>query len=219
MNPCPTFRVLAKKIREKIRQGLFFQVLRDRLAKIGINISPFYWMKESLTNLPPPLINGNPADYTFSFFGINDIETINNLPERQAFNKQVFPSLLDKGKKCFGVKFKGEIAAFTWFDLEKSNSHSYPVAMKDNEAYLFDMYVLKNFRGKNIAPALRHKSYSVLKSMGRDTCYSITEYFNTPSFKFKQKLQARVIFKGLYVNLFKKVQKRWVLRRYSQELL
>ena len=203
-----------KKIVAKARYGLVLQVLQDRLAGIGIDIAPFYWMEETLPDIPPPLIKGDPADYEFSFFGLEDIKIINDLPERQVFNPQVFLSLFSQGKKCYGVKFKNKIAAFTWINLDESNSRFYRVDMKDNEAYLGDMYVLKAFRGRNIAPVLRYKTYQALKEIGRDTCYSITECFNTPSLRFKQKLHARILFKGLFIDLFKKFRKIWILRRY-----
>ena len=88
--------------------------------------------------------------------------------------------------------------------------------MEPNEAYLYDMYVKKAFRGRNLAPALRYKSYEVLKDMGRDTFYSITERSNTASFRFKQKLGAKLVFLGLYVEFFGKFRKRWALKRYDQ---
>lgn len=76
------------------------------------------------------------------------------------------------------------------------------------------MYVLKAFRGNNLAPILRYKNYEILKGMGRDTFYSVTEYFNTASLRFKAKLNARVIFLALYVEIFKRYRFRWILRRY-----
>ena len=76
------------------------------------------------------------------------------------------------------------------------------------------MYVLKAFRGNNLAPILRYKSYEILKRMGRDTFYSVTECFNAASFRFKAKLNARVIFLALYVEIFKRYRISWILRRY-----
>jgi len=203
-----------KKILDKFRYGLFFLVLFDYLSKVGIKISFFYWMKEGASSNPPTNLDKTFDEYEFCFFGPEEIAIINDLPERQFANKRVFINLLNSGKKCFGVKHQGKIAAFNWFGLEESGSKSYPVAMKDNEAYLFDMYVLKAFRGKKLAPILRRKSYAVLQAMGRDTYYSISDCFNTPTIKFKDKLNAQFILKGLYINLFRKFERRWVLKKY-----
>ena len=205
---------ILKKIRDKFRHGLILLMVRDYLAKLGIEITPFYWMKETVHDKIPDHWKANFNDYEFSFFGPEEIKTICGLPEREFISKEHVIKVFNKGKKCYGAKYKGEIAAFTWIDLEESHTRFYPVKMKDNEAYLFDLYVLKSFRGKNLAPALRYKVCEILKELGRDTCYSITESFNTSSIRVKEKLNAQFIFLGLYVNLFKKYRKRWVLKRY-----
>ena len=205
---------ILKKIRDKFRHGLILLIIRDYVAKLGIEIIPFYWMKETIPDKIQAHLDVDLNGYEFSFFGPEEIETICKLPERKFFHEEHITKVFNQGKKCYGAKYKGEIAAFTWFDLEESWTKCYPVTMKDNEAYLFDMYVLKSFRGKNLAPVLRYKIYAILKELGRDTCYSLTVCFNTPSIKFKEKLGAQFVFLGLYVNLFKKYRKRLVLKRY-----
>ncbi|MGB5356739.1 MAG: hypothetical protein WBN11_08590, partial [Eudoraea sp.] len=54
-------------------------------------------------------------------------------------------------------------------------------------------------RGKNLAPFLRYHSYLMLQEMGIESIYSITQYFNTSSIKFKKKLRAKNI--ALYINI------------------
>ena len=203
------------KIRDKFRYGLIFLVMRDYLKKLGIEITFFYWTKETIPDKIQVNLEDDLNDYEFSLFGPEEIKTICQFPERKFFSEEHVTKMFNKGKKCYGAKYKGEIAAFTWFDLEESYTRFYPTAMKNNEAYLFDMYVLKAFRGKNLAPILRYKIYAILKELGRDTCYSITECFNSPSMKFKKKLNAQDVFLGLYVNLFRKYRKRWILKKYQ----
>ena len=202
------------KIRNKFRYGLIFLVIRDYLKKLGIDITPFYWMKETIPDKIQVNLEDDLNDYEFSFFGPAEIEAVCKLPEREFTSEEHITKIFNKGKKCYGAKYKGEIAAFTWFDLEECNTKFYPTPMKNNEAYLFDMYVLKAFRGKNLAPILRYKLYAILKELGRDTCYSVTECFNTSSRKFKEKLNAQYVFLGLYINLFKKYKRRWILKKY-----
>lgn len=205
---------ILKKIRDKFRYGLIFLVIRDYLKKLGIEITPFYWTKETIPDKIQVNLEDDLNNYEFSFFGPEEIKAICNLPERKFFNEEHITKMFNKGKKCYGAKYKGEIAAFTWFDLEESDTRFYPTTMKNNEAYLFDLYVLKAFRGKNLAPVLRYKIYAILKELGRDTCYSATESFNTPSMKFKKKLNAQNVFLGLYINLFRKYKTRWILKKY-----
>ncbi len=210
--PINNFSIL-RKARDKFRYGLILLVIRDYLIKLGIEITPFYWMKETIPDKVQTNLDANFNDYEFSYFGLEEIKTICKLPERE-FGEKYMTNIFNKGKKCYGVKCKGEIAAFTWFDLDESFTKFYPTTMKANEAYLFDMYVLKPFRGKYLAPILRYKIYTILKEMGRDTYYSITECFNTPSIKFKEKLNAQYVLMGLYINLFNKYKKRWILKKY-----
>lgn len=203
-----------QKIRHKFRYGLVLLVLRDYLRKLKIDITPYYWMKETIPAEPPALRDEILKDCEFSLFGREDIEAISRLPERQYIGAAYVLNNFDKGKKCVGVKYKGEIAGCSWFSFEGGYAQFNSDALRDNEAYLFDVYVLKAFRGKNLAPMLRYKSYAILKEMGRDTCYSVTECFNTPSRKVKQKLGAQYVFLGLQVSLFGKFKRRWILRRY-----
>ncbi len=203
-----------KKIREKFQYGLIFLVIRDYIKKLGIEITPFYWVKETIPDKIQINLEDDVNDYVFSFFGSEEIKTICKLPERKFVDAEHISKVFNQGKKCYGAKCKGEIAAFTWIDFEESSARFYPTPMKNNEAYLFDMYVLKAFRGKNLAAILRYKLYTALKELGRDTCYSVTESFNTPSQKFKEKLNAQNVFLGLYVNLFRKFRKRWILKKY-----
>ena len=50
--------------------------------------------------------------------------------------------------------------------------------------------------------------------MGRVKCYSYSDLFNTPSIRFKKKLNAKILELGLYVELFKKYHWNWTIKRY-----
>ena len=205
---------ILKKIRDKFRHGLIPLMARDYLAKLGVEITPFYWMEEKVPDQVPTHLDADFKGYEFSLFGLEEIKEICKLPERKFMSEEHITKIFHQGKKCFGAKYRGEIAGFIWFDLTESCTRFWPTTLKNNEAYIFDMYVLRSFRGKNLAPVLRYKAYGILKELGRDTCYSVTESFNTPSIKVKEKLNAKFVFLGLYVNLFKKYRKRWILRKY-----
>lgn len=200
---------------DKFRYGLVLMSLRDALVKCGVEITPFYWMNEGISadyKLPD---NAAFDDYEFSFFDADDIERICDLPERSFVSREHVRKIYVKGTKCYGAKYHGEIAGFTWFDLDECFSRLYKVPMKANEAYLFDVYVLNKFRGNNLALRLRHKIYEILHDRGVDSFYNITEAFNTPSIRVKQKLNSRIVFLGLYVRLFRKRKKTWILKRYE----
>ena len=87
--------------------------------------------------------------------------------------------------------------------------------LKDNEALLVNMYTFQSFRGKNLAPYLRYHSYEFLNKQGRDTFYSISDYFNKSSIKFKEKLKAKPLKLYFHIILFKKYHWDFLLKKYT----
>lgn len=203
---------------ERVREDGLTETARYTLTLVGIDIRPFYLMVETLPAEIPPALTAAPEGFEFSIFGREDVETIAEIPERQGYvGKQRVMENLEGGDTCMGLKKDGRIAAFTWFSTGNRGSIFYTPSLKENEAYLYDVYVLEDFRRRNLATILRHKSYEVLVEMGRDTFYSITESSNKPSMRLKKKLGARPVFLGAYVKLFRKWVFRPVLRNYPGE--
>ncbi|MFC2164289.1 GNAT family N-acetyltransferase [Acidobacteriota bacterium] len=194
---------LLKKIRSKHKHGLLAHTLSHKIGQKGLRIYPYYLIQERKDTDDPPDIKDNIEEYTFQFMVPEDIEI---LPESEELSrsKSVFRKRLDKGNKCFCAQHHGQIVAYTWFDFEACRFIEPLFNLKENEAYLFDMYTLKSHRGKNIAPHLRYKSYEALNEMGRDTFFSISEYFNAPAIKFKKKLNAKFLGTYIMFDLYRK---------------
>ena len=197
----------------KVRYGLVLHGLRKRLSRIGLEFKPCYWVLEGSENFIPPEIRGNTEDYSLVFFGPEDMKIIGDRGD--SYSEESLLALLAKGKKCLGIKHKGEIAAFMWIDFEECNFKHHFIKLKENEAYLFSMFTMYKYRGKNIAPYLRYKSYEKLRELGKDTFYSISEYFNYSTIKFKKKLKAKHLKLILYIVLFNKIRWSITLRRYK----
>ena len=174
----------------------------------------FLYIKETLPANISEQLSTLPKGFAFSLFGQPEIEIISNHPERKYYvgDRYVLDNY-SRGDTCLGIKHEDEIVAFTWYSLTQSPEDVYRVPMGEKEAYLYDMYVFKKFRGHNLAALLRYKNYETLKGLGREWFYSITECANLASFRFKQKLGAQVVFKGIYLKLFGKFAKTWILKR------
>jgi hypothetical protein len=71
---------------------------------------------------------------------------------------------------------------------------------------------MKAFRGKNLAPYLRYKSYDILKKMGRSKIYSVSAFFNSSAVRYKEKLNAKNLKLALYIEIFKKIRWRFNLK-------
>ncbi len=116
---------------------------------------------------------------------------------------------------CLAFRYKGEIAAYSWADLNYLKYKGRTVALKPNEAYLYNARTYKAFRGKNLAPYVRNELYKLLKQKGIDRFLSVTLLSNTASMKFKQKLGAKPIELFLYVGLFRKHHMHFRLRNMA----
>ena len=207
--------VKMRRVLERVREDGLMETARYALTLVGIDIRPFYLMVETLPEEIPTALTAAPEGFEFSIFGREDVETIAEIPERHGYvGKQRVMHNFEAGDTCMGLKKDGRIAAFTWFSTGDRGSIFYSPRLKENEAYLYDVYVLEDFRRRNLATVLRHKSYEILVEMGRDTFYSITEASNKPSMRLKEKLGARRVFLGAYVKLFRKWVFRPVLRSY-----
>jgi hypothetical protein len=196
----------------KVRYGLVLHGLRNRMSRIGLEFKPYYWVLEGSENFTSPEIKGNIAEYSLDFLGPKDMKIIGDRGDW--YNEEILLGFLKKGKKCLGIKHKGEIAAFMWIDFEECNFTPHFIRLKENEAYLFSMFTMYKYRGKNIAPYLRYKSYEKLRELGKNTFYSVSEYFNYSTIKFKKKLKAKHLKLILYIELFKKIRWSITLRKY-----
>jgi hypothetical protein len=73
-----------------------------------------------------------------------------------------------------------------------------------------------DFRGKGLAPYIRYHSYKVLERMGYSRIYSVSDYFNTPSLRFKKKLKAKLIELRLVITFFKRWPCQYLLKTYPE---
>ena len=196
----------------KIRHGMVFQVIKNRFARIGFEIVPYIFFREGVGRINEPEIKGDISDYSFAFLGTADMKVI--AESDTGYHENDYLTFLAAGNLCVGVRLGDQIAAYMWINLKECKFKESIMPLELDEAYLWNMYTMESFRGMNLAPYLRYKSYEVLKEMGRDKLYSISEYFNTPAIKFKLKLKASRLRLGLYIKLFKKYHWDLTLRSY-----
>ena len=194
-----------KHIWVKIRYSAFLRLIFDGLTMIGIRISLFYIVLEGLFDENLLNIEKGFNGYDVGYLGAEDMKELSVIPgPDRSFSEEDLLLRLKQGNKCLGIKYKGRIAAFTWFDLGEFKLGFFRFSLKENEAYLFDAYTLMSFRGKGLAPYMRYRSYKELAKLGKNKLYSVSECFNTPSIRFKMKLNAKIIELYLYVEIFKK---------------
>ena len=151
----------------------------------------------------------------FLFLLHEDVQGLDRI-EGRIVTAQSMQDNLNRGHKCLGLKINGNIAAFTWcrfdiFDFPRTKGF----ALRENEAYLYDMYVLRAYRGLNIAPLLRYSCYKELTKIGRTVLYSFSDVSNRPAIRFKKKLDARIMGLYLYIRIGKNLRWKVKLKTYD----
>ncbi len=195
-----------------VRNGMFLFGLRNRLANIGIDIKPYYWVQEEFTPCNEPAIKGDASAYTVKYISIEEVKVIyQNRPQEEL--DEVIEGM-QNGYLCVGLECNSEIVTYMYVALEDFDFKGRILKLKPNESYLFNIWTIHAYRGKNLAPYLRYKTYQLLKERGRDVKYSVTEYFNKSSIKFKKKLNSKNLYLYLSIVLFNKYKWNFTLKKY-----
>ena len=186
-----------------IKNGLFWHGIRNTLAKIGLDFMPYFWEIGSI-DIEPPRIRDDESKYKLSVFGEEEITYIKK--NVIGISHKDLMSDLKNGDTCLGIKKGDKISVYSFIKHETFSIRGREFELKPSEGYVHNTYTFEDFRGKNLAPYLRYQSYQYLKGKGIDTYYSISEYFNKPTLKYKKKLNVKPLELYLSVILFK----RWV---------
>ncbi len=194
------------------RHGLVLHGITNRLVRIGIDIAPYYWEHEGISEYDPPEIKGNPLEYSIKYLNLEEVTLISvSVP---GFHKEEILDGFINGQLCVGLMRQNECAAYMFIELNDFIFKNRTFKLADNEAYLLNMWTFDAYRGMNLAPFLRYQCYLLLNDMGRDTTFSITAYFNKSSIRFKKKLNAKHLKLYMYVGLFKKYHWNFLLKEY-----
>lgn len=202
---------MINKLRQKLFYGLSVHYLLDRLSSLGIGFRPFFIVEEGSLPLDGERLKTSISPFTPCFLTEDEIRQIAHNPE-VGYKEEEFMIRIEKGCKCFGLKHHSELLAYMWCNFSRCESYiSYK--LEENEVYLFDAWTFKEYRGKNLAPILRDCLYTHLKKMGYKRFYSVSDAFNSPALKFKEKLGAKNLKLMLHMNIVKKIQTNILLKK------
>jgi GNAT superfamily N-acetyltransferase len=210
-----TFQIIKQRF---LYDFLLETVGRKVMSRSGFVARPYYIFKEGLFDSIPKEFRTMPKGYEISFLTHDDVQSL-DLIEGRFVTAGIMQEKLSKGHKCLGLWIEGKIAAFTWcqFDmLDFPRTKGY--ALLKNEAYLYDMYVLRDYRGLKIAPFLRYKCYQELAKLGRTVLFSVSDFSNKPALRFKKKLDAKIISLNLYIRIGKNLRWNVKLKTYSKRM-
>lgn len=194
-------------IKNRYKNGLVLYSFRNLLTRTGVDIAPYYLVREGVNTYDIPKVKDS-EKFKLKYLTVKDLENMKKLKMR--VNKHVMIQEFKNGQTCIALMCEDEIAAFMFMDFKNFEFKGKEFNIGENGAYLNNMYTMNNFRGRNLAPYLRHKSYGLLKEQGIHNIYSLTEYFNASSKKFKKKLSAENL--ALYLNISLLKKKSWTFK-------
>ncbi|NNE30774.1 MAG: hypothetical protein HKN40_00240 [Winogradskyella sp.] len=193
------------------KNGLIWQGIRNRLAKIGFDFMPYYWEIGAI-DIAPPSIRGDSSEYELSILNEDEIASIKSniigIAHKDLLNDY------KQGDTCLAIKYRDKIAIYSFIKQTDFYFRGRIFKIKPSEGYVHHTYTFEDFRGKNLAPFLRYQSYNYFKSHGIDTYYSISEYFNKPTLKYKKKIGVKPLKLYLNVVLFKRWCYNFTLKSY-----
>ena len=173
---------------------------------------PYYWVQEATSPIEPPEIRGEDKDFEISIFGEEEINYVKS--SIIGIGEKDLLADLKNGVICVGLKNKGTIAAYMFIKQKPFIFRKRKFNLKPTESYLQSMYTFEAYRGKSIAPYLRYHSYKLLEKEGVTGFFSVSEYFNKSTIKFKKKLNSKPGKLSLSVLLFKSWTLNFTLKKY-----
>lgn len=201
-----------KMIRQRIKHGLFLLTLRNALMRIGLDFEPYWLELESPDFCSEPMIKDDKSLYRVEI--VHD-DIIENQFGLLGWSSKMLEEKIHSDHLSTGLYRNDDLAAFMIVRLNSYNSKGRTINLDKCEAYLENMYTFDNYRGKNLAPYLRYKSYMLLKKQGFTRFYSGSQYFNKSSLRFKEKLGAKHLEFWLHIGLFKKFKWDFLLKEYN----
>ena len=177
------------------------QLLIDALGRLGVSIQPFYLFEEFTPAGEPPAVGPELRSAVVRQLGPEDTQSLAAVPWRR-LTEEFFAARFRKGNGCVGMFDHGQLAAFTWYDLQECNYEGWRFPLRDDDAYLFDAFTLAAWRGKGAAPFLRYRVYQILAEQGRTRLFSVSIRTNRAAVRFKEKLGAKIVGRGWVVELF-----------------
>jgi len=130
-------------------------------------VRPFYVFQERLSDTKISEWHGKFDGYELDFLGIQDMKMISGIRFRNESSLEQLYRRLREGKRCYGMKHRGELVAFTWCDLDRFSFESVCFDLSEDEAYLFDMHTLEAYGGRGIAPYLWCQIFKELDLLGK----------------------------------------------------
>ena len=208
-----------KNILNKFRFGGIRRLVLDALAKTGIKIFLYYRILERVHAEPKLSMPNSFDDYEFGLLNECDMAEMASMPLRNSDETESeLQQRLQEGMQCIGAKHRGRIVSYVWYRMDYLELMGELFPLKPDEAYMFDVFTVMDYRGKGLAAQVGHRLYQRLRKDGCTKLQSITNVFNTPYLLVKKKLNAQIIAKGLLIILLGRFRYHRILKTAKNSL-
>jgi len=204
-----------QSLHNAFKNGLIIMKCLGRLSRFGLTLE-FYYVHVGRNNDLQGLGRTWEPEldkYESGFIREEDASDIASFEEWRS--EALILGRLQSGLKCFAVKQRGRIVSFLLCAFKEINDSCYQMKLERNEAHIFDAYTLPAYRGKGLAPFMRYQCYDALSDMGIEKFYSLCDVFNTPSVRYKKKMNVPIQKLGFYFALGDKYSRHWILKEYD----
>lgn len=196
----------------RIRNGLFLFTLINFLNRLGLDFDLYYWDQEGLDLSTDEIkIRDSKKRYEVVNIEADEIGIMNNIMGLDSVKLK--EDIID-GQMCMGLKHQNEIVAVVFAKFNDFIHKDRVFKLESNQAYIFNLYTFEDYRGKNLAPFLRHQSYVALKERDVDEIFCITSFFNKSSINSNKKLGIKHLKLFLHIGLFKRFHWNYELKSY-----
>lgn len=173
----------------RARYGQLTQEVLDRIARTGLYIYPYQLVHER------PIIEPQSGQETTRFemrlLDPTEVDAVLSIRERPVDAERLKKRFQHGG--CFGVWDGDSLAAYSWYSTKRvpvTAGGSRLCSLPAGYLYLYDAYVMRDYRGFRLAGLMRYRLYQALRETGATDFVSISLTFNRSTRRFKARLGA-----------------------------
>jgi GNAT superfamily N-acetyltransferase len=202
----------ASQIVEQIKRGRLLHAVLLRSQRIGLEFRPYFLFAN-----PPHKPDAVPdSEYQYERIDATNVEdVIENFPEK-FFVPAQWRQQIAAGDIGLLFRHDGLMVGYIWANLRFCVFRKPLFQLNADQAYIYNTFVIKSYRGKGLAPLMLSALVKELHELGRTDIYSIVEAFNKPAKRYHEHVGARRLELRLLIVLFK----RWMfdlrLRKYGE---
>ena len=173
------------------RWNLFYRILN-----LAVRLAPTRWkyygntilFRTTLDNVPPVSV---PVPYHWKWAGAEEIAFMDKHPEAEM--RTAYPRRAAYGDRCVCLMKGEELAGFQWISLRSGCTWCDPrpsweipfLPLKATQAFFYDLYVYKQFRGQGLGILLKRLSLRIVKEQGIEEVFALVSCDNLISLKLR----------------------------------